>query len=238
MGIKKILKIAFFTGLILLFTSIFLDWYIFQAFNTDGTPLAYWTYNIFSEWSTNGNIHDEQLKPNNLFVPIMINIVFIIVILMSAFGMAFKGFEKEKELNKLYPFAFINIFLLLLIGFYIFIFPIVYLISNDLYFPFLMLSDRELEVVYFYCVGPGYLLQLFAFGLIFPHAVFYYQTIMKYEIEKHSPVKVIEKYIEHVQEPLDLDKFIAEEELKQKFEKITSNEEIDQVYDEFIKSRC
>ena len=100
------------------------------------------------------------------------------------------------------------------------------------------LRDIELEVVYFYCVGPGYLLQLFAFGLIFPHAVFYYQTIMKFEIEKHSPVKVIEKYIEHVQEPLDLDKFIAEEELKQKFEIINSNEEVDQVYDEFIKSRC
>ena len=238
MGLKTNLKLAYLTGLILAFISIILDWYNYQVFNTDGILLANWTYNIFSEWSTNGTMYNEQLKPDNLFVPIMINIIVIVVILISVFGMVFKGIESEGELSKLYPFAFINILLIVLIGFYIFIFPIAYLLSNDLYFPFLMLREYELGVTYFYCVGPGYLLQLFAFGLIFPHAVFYYQTIVKFELERHSPVKVIEKYIEHVQEPIDLDRFIAEEELKQKFEKITSNEEVNQVYDEFIESRC
>ena len=238
MELRNGLKVASFTGLILLFSSLFLDWYNLQAFSINGTLLANWTYNIFSEWSTNGTIYNEQLKPGNLFVPIIINIIVIVVILISVFGTVFKGIESEGELNNLYSFAYINIFLLLLMGFYIFIFPIAYLLSNDLYFPFLMLENTELNLIYLYCVGPGYILQLFAFGLIFPHAVFYYQTIVKFELDRHSPVKVIEKYIQHVQEPLDLDKFIAEEELKQKFENVTSNEEVDQFYDELIKSRC
>ena len=234
MELKSSLKVASLMGLILIFISLFLDWYNFQIFNLNGNILANWTYNIFSEWSTNDNMYYEQFEPNNLSIPVILNILIIIVIFVTAFGMIFRSIESVEELNKLYPFAYTNLFLLLLIGFYIFIFPIVYLLSNDLYFPFLMLRDIELEVVFFFCVGPGYLLQLLAFGLTFPHAIFYYQTIVKFEIERHSPVKVIEKYITQVQEPLDLDKFIAEEELTQKYEVIASNEENNQVKEEFV----
>ena len=107
MELKNTLKLASLTGLILLFTSLFLDWYNFQVFSINGTLLVNWTYNIFSEWSTNGTMYNEQLKPGNLFVPIMINIIVIVVILICIFGMVFKGIESEGELNNLYPFIMI-----------------------------------------------------------------------------------------------------------------------------------
>jgi len=236
--IKKKLKFAFLTGLILIFSSLFLDWYIFQVFNADGTLLDNWAYNIFSEWSTTGNVNNEQLKPSNLFVPVILNFLIIIVTLICAFGVIFRNIESEQELNKLYPFAYANIFLLLLAGFYIFIFPIGYLFTNDLFFPFLMLGDVELNVTYFYCIGPGYVLQILAFVFAFPHTIFYYQTILRFEIKRGSPSIVIEKYIEHVQERLDLDKFIAEEELKKRFKNTTSNIECNQFNEKIIENEC
>ena len=225
-------------GIVLAFISFFLDWYNYQVVDIDGTLLANWTYNIFSEWSTTSISNSEELKPSNLFVPILVNIILLTVIIISTFGILFKNIESEGELNKLYPFAYINIFLIFLIGFYIFIFPIAYLLSNDLYFPFLVLRDQELEVIYYYWVGPGYIIQLIVFELTFPYAVFYYQTIVRFETERHSPVEVIEKYIELVQEPIDIDKFIAEEELKLRFENITPSEKNIQFRDEFIERRC
>ena len=229
------IRAGFIIGLILLLISLFLDWYVFQVFNKEGTLIASWVYNPFSEWSSNSIFYDEQLKPNDLLIPFTINITMILVISLSAYGMIFKNLKHEDDLNKLYPFACINIFLLLLMGFYIFIFPIAYLLSNELYFPFLMLVNIESENTYYYSIGPGYILHVLAFGLIYPLSIFYYQTIVNFEIKRLSPAVLIENYITRVHEPINLDKFIAEEELKQKFRNNDSKRQNNQIFKSFIE---
>ena len=63
--------------------------------------------------------------------------------------------------------------------------------------------------------------------MIFPYILFYYSTINNFKSEKQSPKNVIQRYIQHVQEPLDLDSLIAKEELKLKF-----NDRIDKDYED------
>jgi hypothetical protein len=74
--------------------------------------------------------------------------------------------------------------------------------------------------------------------LIFPYILFYYQTISTFEQEEHTIEKAIRRCIEEAQEPLDLDKFIAEEELKQKNGQETQQDEVELIYSNFQKKRA
>jgi len=220
MTAKNKFKFLFILGLMLLFTSLFLEWYSFRAYTSNNTLIAYWSFNLFTEWSTviSGEQHfNKQVKPNNISIPIEISILFIFSILASGFSVLFKDLEQNTELDKLYPYAYLNFLLISLNIYYIFAFPIFYLLPNKLYFPFLLVKDRESGVNYYYSIGPGYVLQIIGFILIFPYTLFYYHTINTFKSEQQSPKKVIQRYIQHIQEPLDLDSLIAKEELKLKF---------------------
>ncbi|MFX1257055.1 MAG: hypothetical protein ACFFAN_04300 [Promethearchaeota archaeon] len=227
LSLKKQFKILFLAGLMLLFISLFLDWYYLQVYNEDGELLAFWSYNPVREWTTHffdKGASNKIKEPKNLSIPLIINVTFVIAILASAFSVLFKDPEQKKNLEKLYPYAYINIFVVILNLYYIFAFPIFYLFPHNLYFPYLIIEDENLELIYHYYVGPGYILQLIAFIFVFPYATFYYQTIAKFKEKKHTAEKVINRYIQHIQEPLDLDKLIAKEELKLKFDDLAINQ--------------
>lgn len=227
MTVKTKFKFLYIIGLILLFTSLFLDWYSFQAYTSDHKLIGFWSYNLFTEWSTmisGDQRFNKKIKPNNLSIPIEISILFIFSIIASGYSVLFKDLEQNVELDKLYPYAYLNFLLVSLNIYYIFAFPIFYLLPNKLYFPFLLVEDRDMGVNYYYSIGPGYILQILGFIMIFPYALFYYQTIHNFKTEKQSPKKVIEQYIQNVQEPLDLDRLIAKEELKLKINENSSKE--------------
>ncbi len=200
-------------ALILLIISMFLDWYYIQVYDSGGRLIVFWSYNPFTEWTTvsSGGDYKKLSHPKDLLIPLVINIMFIPVVIASGYCVLFKDIEKKIELEKLQRYAYINLFLILLNGYYIFAFPIFYLFPNHLYFPFLTIKDTDLNVVYQYTVGPGYILQVISFVMIFPYAIFYYQTIEKFKSKQHSIKKVIDTYIQTVQEPIDLDKFITQE---------------------------
>ena len=86
-------KVLFVIGLIFLFTSMFLDWYLVQIFDDNNALIGNWTYNLFIEWSndvTSQNVLVEWLKPANLQIPLFIHLLFIGVIIGSAlFGLEF-----------------------------------------------------------------------------------------------------------------------------------------------------
>ena len=233
MTVKTKFKFLYIIGLMLLFTSLFLEWYSFQAYTSDNKLIAFWSYNLFTEWSTmiSGDQHfNKQTKPNNLLIPIEISILFIFSIIASGYSVLFKDLEQNVELNKLYPYAYLNFFLLSLNVYYIFAFPIFYLLPNKLYFPFLLVKDREMGVNYYYSIGPGYVLQIIGFIMIFPYILFYYNTLNNFKQEYESPKNVIQRYIQQVQEPLNLDSLIAKEELKLKFNDRTDNDYEDYFY--------
>ena len=238
-SLKNVFKIFFLIGLITLFLSLFLDWFYLEIFNNELKTVAYWSYNPFSEWTTpfsEDYLLNMLLKPNSLSIPLIINFIFIISIVISGYGIICKDLENKNNIEKSYLFSYIYLFLLLLNAYYLFAFPLLYLIPNDLYFPFMIFRDMQLELDFYYCVGLGYLFQIIAFIMIFPYTLFYYQTVTTFETKKYSQVNLVNNYIEKLQDTLDIDKFIAEEELKLKITDYNS-EEINSILNKQINKR-
>jgi hypothetical protein len=139
------------------------------------------------------------------------------MIALSAYTVLLRDVEQYQEIEKLSIHAYANMFLLLLMAYYIVGFPVFHLIPHDLYFPFLNVKDKDAGLIYKYSIGPGYVLNLFGFICITPYTMFYYTTVMSFSTRKQSGDQVITSYIQKVQDPIDLDKLIANEQLKLKF---------------------
>ncbi|MFX1399556.1 MAG: hypothetical protein ACFFAS_21225 [Promethearchaeota archaeon] len=220
-------KLLFVLGLLCLVISMFLDWYYIQVYNSGGDLIAIWSYNPFTEWTTifsGTSGYDSLSHPDNLSIPFAINIMFIPVIIICGYTVLFKDIERQTKLENLYTYAYVNFFMLVLNMYYIFVFPVFYLLPHSYYFPFMLVEESETNFTYYYCIGPGYLLQLIAFMMIFPYALFYYNTLEKFKTKAFSPKKVIDSYIETVQAPLDLDELIAKEELTLKYQRSSSQD--------------
>lgn len=242
-NIKKKFKILFVMGLVLLFASLFLEWYVFQVYNTNHTLIAYWSYSPLTGWSTifsEDSTFNYMVKPEDIQMPLVLTGLFIVILVISAFSALFKDVERHHEFEKLYSYAYVNLFLIALNLYYIFAFPVFYLLPKELYFPFLLIKDKELEVTYYYSIGPGYFLQIIGFIMIFPYTTFYYNTIVSFKSKAQSPDKIIKKYTQYVQERLDLDKLIANEQLKLKFidNPLDVKEDFEYKYKKAVKRRA
>ncbi len=77
-------RFAFLAGVLLLFMSLFLDWFHLEAYK-DGKQIANWSYNIFTEWSSTKKASgfNKEARPNNLQVPMAMNILFVTSIFIS-----------------------------------------------------------------------------------------------------------------------------------------------------------
>ncbi|MFX1502764.1 MAG: hypothetical protein ACFFDH_17515 [Promethearchaeota archaeon] len=211
-------RIVYLIGLIILFLSIFLEWYSFQMFDLENTLLVSWRYYFFSGWQTPfspDSALNEAMRPENMAIPFLMNILLVIAILVSGYVGLFKHIEEATNIKAYHKYAYMNGFLLLLTLYYIIICPVMYLIPSKLYFPLLSIRDFDGGFVYLYAIGPGYILQLLSFPLLFPYSVFYFKTISTFIQKERTPEKFVQKTIVDSQELLDLDKFIAEEELTQ-----------------------
>jgi len=215
-------KLSFLIGLILLFLSPFMEWYSYQIFTLEYELVVSWKFNIFLEWSTSlfpSTPFNEVLRPENLAIPLVINILLFVSIILSGYVVLFKNVEKIESLQKFSLYSYILGSVLVLNLFYIVIFPVMYLLPQGLYFPFLQIVDYDSTFIYILTCSQGYILQSIAFPLIFPYIIFYFKTISTFQQKEKTPETIITKIIEKAQEPIDIDKLIAQEELKQKFNK-------------------
>ena len=207
-------KIAFLAGTVLLFISLFLEWYKFQVFDETSTLIATWTYSIFLEWETpfsSGNPTNEGYRPLNLEVPLAITVLFLIVLIAAVFVVLLKDIGSTSSSSTLRRFSYLPLFLVILTMFYIVVFPIMYLLPNELYFPGLTNIDSKSNYSFSYSISFGYILQLCGFVLIFSYALYYYITVAGLEKRDNTPQIQIDNIIHQVQENLNLDKYIAEE---------------------------
>ena len=207
-------KIVFLAGITLLFVSLFVDWYMFQVFESD-ILVASWEYNILFEWATKfppGITVNESYRPGNLNIPLVIHFLFVGVIIFTICTVFFKDLERSENLIVLKSYSLGFLILLGLILFYIVIFPVAYLFPNELYFPSLLDNNIDLAMRFSYSISYGYVLQLVGFLLVFPYSLHYYLTITSFEKQDSTHEKRIDSYIENVQESIDLDRYIAEEE--------------------------
>jgi hypothetical protein len=242
-NLKSGYRIVFLIGLLLGFVSVFLDWYYFQGVNDSGEAVVNWVYNIFFDWSTvlpQGDFLNDSYEPKNASIPVPIVIVFLAVIFLSAYLALFLDAERKDNLPRLKKFGLINLSLMTLIGFFVLIYPVFFLLPNGLYYPFLAYKDYDLEVTFYYSIGPGYFLQLISFVCTFPYAMFNHSIINTFEKEKSSVENVVNRYFESVREDLDLDKLISQEEFKLESAKEPLKEvsepksEADKIYNEYL----
>jgi len=242
---KSAYKIIFVIGLLFGFASVFLDWYYFQGVNDSGEVVMNWIYSALFDWSTafsEGASINEFYEPKNSSIPIAIVIAFLVVISLSAYSTLFLDVERKDNLSKLKSFGFVNLFLVTLIGFFVLIYPLFFLLPNGLYYPFLVYYNYELEITLSYSLGPGYFFQLISFACTFPYAMFNHSVINTFEKEQSSVKNKINRYISSVREDLDLDKLIAREELKLESkdslkEASTPKSEAEKIYDDFLLVR-
>ena len=233
-------------GLLFGFASVFLDWYYIQGVNDSGEVVMYWAYSALFDWSTafsQGAVINEYYEPKNASIPIAIVIAFLAVIFLSAYSVLFLDAEHKDNLPKLKNFGFVNLFLVTLIGFFVLIYPLFFLLPNGLYYPFLVYYDYEIEITLSYSLGPGYFFQLISFACTFPYAMFNHSVINTFEKEQSSVENRINQYISSVREDLDLDKLIAREEFKLESTNVSLKEvsapksEVEKIYDDFLLVR-
>jgi len=200
-------KGLFLIGLILLFLSFFLEWYSFRVFSSS-EMFASWQFNLFNGWVSPLN---DYLKPEQIEIPFFINVIAIVLIVMTGYIVFFLSIENATSLEKYRTYAYVNGTLLVLVFCYICLFPFLYLIPNDFYYPLFHVTDSDLGITSAYSVGLGYILQLISFPLLFPYSIFYISTILKFGQENNDAELRVSKLIEHYQEEIDLDKYIADE---------------------------
>ena len=241
---KSVCKIIFVVGLVTGFASVFLDWYYLQGISESGETVVYWIYNVLFDWSTpfsNGALFNEFYQPENATMPIAIVIVYIIMLFLSAYSVLFHDVERGDNLIKVRKFNFVNLSLVTLTGFFVLIFPLFFLLPNGLYYPFLLYYDYELEVTFYFSIGPGYFFQIISFGFSFPYALFNLSVINTFEREQSSVENTINRYIGSVREELDLDKLIAREEYMLESTNNSQIEvpksEVEKIYEEFLTTR-
>ena len=239
-------KIIFVVGLVLGFASVFLDWYYFQGVNDSGEVVVDWVYSVLFDWSTSlspSGLINDFYEPENASIPVAIVIAFLVVILLSAYLVLFLDAERKDNLPRLKKFGFVNLSLVTLIGFFVLIYPLFFLLPNGLYYPLLAYRDYELEVTFYHSIGPGYFLQLISFVCTFPYAMFNHLVITTFEKEQSSVENKIKQYIGSVREDLDLDKLIAREEFKLESTNDSLKEDLkpksnaEKIYDDFLLVR-
>lgn len=242
-NLKSGYKVIFLIGLLLGFVSVFLDWYYFQGVNDSAEVVVNWVYNLLFDWGTalpQGDFLNDAYDPKNASIPIAIVIVFLTVVFLSAYLALFLDAERKGNLLRLKKFGLVN---LSLIGFFVLIYPIFFLLPNGLYYPFLAYKDYDLGVTFYFSIGPGYFLQLISFACTFPYAMFNHSIINTFEKEKSSVENVVNRYFESVWEDLDLDKLISQEEFKLEPAKEPLKEvsepksEAEKIYDEYLTVR-
>jgi hypothetical protein len=221
--IVDVFRILFAIGCILLVCSLFLGWYSFQMFTLDNELLVSWDYFIFSGWQTDfseSSTLNDTMKPDFMMMPLIINILLFMAIILAGYVIIFHNIEKVKETSKNFKYGYILALLLMLVFYYAFISPALYLIPKEFYFPIYRIVDSNLGYIYSYSVGLGFAFQLLSFPLLFPYCIFYFSTINNFIQEEKTPEKYVEQIKESVYEDPDLDKKIAEEQLKLQMEVI------------------
>jgi hypothetical protein len=219
-ALREVYRKLFILGALILLLSLFFEFYAFSIFFEDELVVS-WSYVPVTGWSTvlKGEYNESYRPEGGTEIPIYITMLYMVLIGMSIFGAFFRDVEEGFEKAKTY--LYVTVFLLILNGFYLFAYPLFYLYSHELYFPFFLFHDiagEEILTTEVYRVGWGYTLQLVGFLLIFPWTVFQYYLLTSFEEEQKSAEMVMEKLLAQRQKSLDLDRLIAREETEIRLE--------------------
>jgi len=222
MKLQIMFKSLFFIGCGICFFSLFLNFYSFSVISQTGALISVWEYNFIFGWEGFNSIY----RPPNLGLSIEFMIFYLCCIITAMALNIIKNIEKTKNLSKFMLYAYINISLLMLIGFMVIIFPCFYLLQNELLFPAVIVIEDLSGYTLYYAIGIGYYLHIISFIMVFPYVIFYYQSISKFNIDQNSFSDRVKEILARENEGLDIDKYITEEEIRKMEQETQKRKEI------------
>lgn len=213
---QKLFRTLFVVGTVLLFFSLFLDFYYMRIYR-EGSLLASWAYHPMVGWHSDliSRLNTPFRPPESSAIPISVVAVYIAVMTVGLFGALFRDIEKDFAKSKNYVYVYL--FLLILNGFVLFAYPVVYLASRGYPFPYYVIenfTDGKLTTTGVYYMGAGYVLQMVGFLLVFPWSVFHYYVLATFEPKEQRGEELLHRMIKARVQRLDLDKLIARESTK------------------------
>jgi len=211
-GKSRVMKLAFLGGLALAFLSLFLEWYHYEVKST-GDLIAQWSFQLLIGWQTSfraGINSNEDLMPASSMEAFIMSILLMAIIVMCIFGVLLKDVETTNSVEKSKPYLYLNVFLAILLGYFISVLPCTFLFPRNLYVPFMLAEDLQEGTTSFYCLGPAYLMQATAFFMVFPKVIMSVITINTFRAEQEEPDRIIDQKLATAREEITLDKFIAE----------------------------
>lgn len=178
-------KVLFIIGSFLLVISCFLEWYSFQYFDLDLNSESIFSYfPLFGMSLVKNQTGVNDIFTPNTFMPPYLQYIFIGIIVFSLFSFGVLNATSNQRIFSTFSSA-----VLLLNVYYLIIFPSIYLLQNDLYFPFLRLTEPNLNIRLTYSFGLGYYFQVLGFLLTFPLTLYSFQGPLTSKINNASTQK-------------------------------------------------
>lgn len=209
----NIFRYLFVIGIVIVIFSLFLNYYTIRIYREDGILLVEHSYRLIFGWNhTSG--YFSLLLPESLDFSENSTLIFTSILIptlsLSLYGAFFKDFQDAEDLVRLKFYSYSHLLLLGLVFFILFVYPFNFLISNELYYPFLIIE--EIDEVIHYSVDLGYIAFLCSFICILPYSLIYYVACYKFTIQSQKQQQALAQVKKNLQQEIDLDKYIAEEE--------------------------
>lgn len=214
--LKTYFKGLFVLGLSIAMVSLFFEWYSFQAFSVEGERVVFWEFQIFFGWATPFSPDawfNTAYQPTNIPVPMVMTCIYLGLLLFSLYAGLAINLEDASQLRRAKKFGYLHLSTLVVSSYYSCVVPIYNFLFQELYFPYLTFSEPEFLTVD-YAVGLGYWLQLIAFGMIFPYALYSMIIPSRFERAPEPLEQTMARVLQKVQTPIDFSQLIAEERNK------------------------
>ncbi len=209
--IVRCFKILFFIGMGLVIASFFSEWY-YYAYIINGTTMI-WGYNIIIGWNSLTN--NSENYPGIVEIDMIILSLYMFIFILAAISFIYISLErplfsrkdfynKVKTLNYIFPvYLGFNLIILALFLFSLF--------QANFYFPFLKLYIVSEDSETLYWLGPGCILHMISFIIMFPFSTAVLQIPRKFKLKENK---------------IEIDEIIAISSRKIDFEKIIMKERI------------
>ena len=211
----ELFRYLFIFGILVIMVSMFTNFYVYKIYNTQGILLAELHYNLFWGWVEN---LASQSSPYILFdtaenPTLLLSFILLCTVGLSLYCGIRKDFMSSKNLASLPFYSFVNLLLLGIIFYTIFILPLTYFAGIELYYPFVIITMKNL--IFSYTIDMSYILLLTSFIAIFPYSISYFVACHKYriipkkevEMEKKKPKKELFR----IEDEIDFNEYIKEE---------------------------
>lgn len=213
-----VFRIIFLVGMCFAFLGLLFDVYTLKGYHkTKGYYVVSWTYHFLRGWNTDLSPYlpdNAMYKPEPFNISFILHIVYLVTVVFSSGCVIAKDVNHTERVQKLTPYSFLLVFLQAFIGFYVLVFPMLYLVPGGLHFFPATVFDSSANIIFTYSFTIGYILEVLAFIFAFPYVAFYVQSVRTYESDAMgASERKVETLLQQSRKKIDFKGLIAEEQI-------------------------